>query len=642
MFNLINKEMLEKKENAKKAEAALKEINKVCTKYASVADETDQLTILSAYLLFLTAQTDKDISFQDLIEKKVFVDLDFRRQCKINYYKDCKKNASGFRTKIYDEMLKDIEEDEGDYRKIEEVKNGFKYPIKDCAFISDYMDKYDPYISADECFKKGVMLSINVDNLMNEKLWNHLKNLLKKYSAEIFKEVALCATSAEALNANEAIGAIAQILEIKDDDAFLFDGDADAADFMSFYQLNKKTHYALNSSKIDLLIRGAFLPENVKVWSKTPEHIFDKIIFCGYMDGKNRKYKDSTLLSNGVYYDNNSEDEDAVNIVSRTTKKFGIDEQALTGADNQILYDFCNLLENFELLKKAKKAICLLPNEALNAKCYEPFRRILVENGFVENILGGKEKSFLVLSNGNKEVYFYKAYDNFFRFHFNSDDKNEIVANADIIGNDANLYFETYLYDDSYLKNAVSLEDITKKSFRGVSCTTEELKKFVSNHMTTKRFLKYSDIKDGIISNDMQSLFQVDEKYKKYCAERGDLIISKICSPFKVSVIEGNAREILVGDNLYVIRLDAKQADPYCVKAFLESSKGKRQIEKILSGKKSRALSLQDVLGLKIELIDKEAQCIFSEEYKKQLHDIIEKQLFLSQKLEKLSHMWER
>ena len=34
MFNLINENLLEKKENAKKAEAALNDINKICAKYA--------------------------------------------------------------------------------------------------------------------------------------------------------------------------------------------------------------------------------------------------------------------------------------------------------------------------------------------------------------------------------------------------------------------------------------------------------------------------------------------------------------------------------------------------------------------------------------------------------------------------------
>ena len=194
------------------------------------------------------------------------------------------------------------------------------------------------------------------------------------------------------------------------------------------------------------------------------------------------------------------------------------------------------------------------------------------------------------------------------------------------------------------MKNAVTLGSLTKKSFRGVSCTVEELKNFGSDYVTNKRFLKYSDIKDGIISNDMQSLLQIDEKYKKYCAKEGDLIISKICSPFKVAVIEGNAREVLVGDNLYVIRLDDNFLcdKAYCVKAFLESSKGKKQIEKILSGKKLRALSLQDVLNLKIELKDKNAQYAIANEYKDSLHKIKNAHALISQKIEELSHLWDR
>lgn len=656
MFNLINEKLLEKKENAKKAEAALNDINKICAKYADkkkllkyggASDREERLTVLSAYLLFLTARTDKSVSFQDLIEKKVFVDLDFRRKCKINHYKfynDVKNNNP-----IYVEQQRQYENEDDDFSEIFKIhkkeksednkKNNISFYTEYFSLLMKYEDNFDPHISADYCFKKGVGLSNTVYDMMNEELWDHLKKLLKKYSAEIFKEVALCATNAKTLNANETIAAIVKILEIKNDDAFLFDGAIDSADFMSFYRLNKKVCYTLNNPKTDILVRGALLPENVKVWERTPDVAFDKIIFWGYEAYGLGAYRDSSLLADDSS-DISFEDQDAVGIVRETAKKFGIDEQTLSGADMQSLFDYCNLLEKIELLKKAKKAVCQFPNEALYAKRYEPFRRILIENGLVESVLGGKEKSFLVLSNGNTKVSFYKAYDNFFRFSFNKDDKKLTAANADILGNGANLYFEAYLNDDDYLKNAVSLKNVTKKSFRGVSCTAEEIKKIASNNVRNKRFLKYSDITDGIISNDMQSLLQIDEKYKEYCAKEGDLIISKICSPFKVSVIEGT-REILVGDNLYVIRLDEKKADPYCVKAFLESSKGKRQIEKVLSEKKSRALSLQDVLNLKIELIDRDAQYVFADEYKKRLHDIIYKQGILSKNLEELAHMWE-
>lgn len=677
MFNLINEKLLEKKENAKKAEAALNDINKICAKYADKdtrlkyacdSDQAEQLAVLSAYLLFLTAQTDKNVSFQDLVEKKVFVDLDFRRKCKINYEKYLLEDDAY--PKFNDGCIKRIEEYDDDfsgisYRKKPRTEKHFQFSRKhfdrklfeESRFFSEkYEDSFDPYISADVCFKKGVTLSNTVRDNMNEELWDHLKNLLKKYPAEIFKEVALCTTKAETLNANEMIAAIVKILEIKEDDTFLIDGSLNSSTFMSFYHLNKKTRYAVNTlfennapPETDYLVRGALLPENVRIWHKVwmekqplfEEGNFDKIIFWGYDAYGFGPYKDSSLLP-----DNPLEvgivDDDAVGIVRKTAKKFGIDEQALSGADIQCLFDYCNLLEKIELLKKAKKAICQFPNEALYAKSYEPFRRILIENGLVESVLGEKENSFLVLSNGNTEVSFYKAYDNFFRFSFDKNDKRETAANADILGNDANLYFEAYLNDDDYLKNAVTLGSLTKKSFRGVSCTAEDLKNFGSDYVKNKRFLKYSDIKDGIISNDMQSLLQIDEKYKKYCAKEGDLIISKICSPFKVAVIEGNAREVLVGDNLYVIRLDDKKVEPFCVKAFLESSKGQRQVEKLLSGKKLRALSLQDVLNLKIELKDKNAQYAIANEYKDSLHKIKNAQALISQKIEELSHLWDR
>ena len=246
-----------------------------------------------------------------------------------------------------------------------------------------------------------------------------------------------------------------------------------------------------------------------------------------------------------------------------------------------------------------------------------------------------------MLSNKNRGVSFFKTYDNRFNFTCDFNKKKEFIEYEKLINNYSILSIEYYLNDDS-LNDTVSLESITIKAFRGVQCSKEELDQFSSIETTDKRFLNYSDIKNGLISDDMQSLLQIDEKYQKYCAKEGDIIISKVCSPLKIAVVENSFRQILVGGNMYVIRLDKNKADPYYVKAFLDSVSGQKQIKKLLSGKKTPALSLQEILHLKINLWDMQRQSLFATaKYKIRLIEIRKKQAELAQMLDTLSHILE-
>ena len=658
MFNLINKDWLENKENAYKAQTALNQINKVCEKYADKStgnypylsdDEKDDVMnktiVLSAYLLYLTAKSGKKVSFKDLIEKKVFVDLDFRRQCKINYVKLNWKNSENINEKI-----KEIENEDDDFSE-QSCEKTIKPDLK-------YTDYFDPYISADKCFQKGVMLSNYTKEYLNEKIWNHLMPLLKVFPAEIFKEVVLGATDSDVINFCEVIVNILNILDIKNDDNVLFDDAENSCLPMVAYTENKKAHYCSKNYDLITLIRTSLLPDNTETWawnrwkeniyncnfSESVKTEFDKIWLLNAHGKKSNKFK---FYYSDNFWEHNEIDDSAFEIdwndhtISEVAEKFGIDTFALIGADNRIVSDWCNILNNIESIKNAKKTVCLVFNAALYEKAYAPFRKVLIENGLIESIYAGRKYSIMVFSEKNTSIDFCKVYDDRISCNFCFDEISTTpFENLIILANDSNLYIDSYLGEDDYLRNAVTLGSVISKSFRGVAFSKKKLQTVCSAFETKKRFLSYSDIKNGIISKDMLSLLKIDEKQEKYCAKNGDLIISKI-APLKIAVVDNYAGQILVGENLYVIRLKNK-VEPYYVKAFLESTKGKKQIEKLLEDKKSPALSIQDIRNLKIVLPEWANQKFFVDHrYKMMLMDIEYLQSVLAKKFDELSHLIE-
>ena len=104
----------------------------------------------------------------------------------------------------------------------------------------------------------------------------------------------------------------------------------------------------------------------------------------------------------------------------------------------------------------------------------------------------------------------------------------------------------------------------------------------VSDTPTSYQYLMLSNIKDGMISDELPYLLGLDEKQEKYCLKNNSLVISKNGSPIKVAIASvEDGQHILVNGNLYVIELDETKANPYFVKAYLESEEGTIALSRI-------------------------------------------------------------
>lgn len=154
------------------------------------------------------------------------------------------------------------------------------------------------------------------------------------------------------------------------------------------------------------------------------------------------------------------------------------------------------------------------------------------------------------------------------------------IANMDYAVNPSR-----YLQTEIKVEDGVPFGDIIKNITRGAQIKAAVLDEMVSDDPTPYQYLMLSNIQDGLISEELPYLKELDEKQEKYCLKNNVLVVSKNGAPVKVAVASvEEGQQILANGNLYIIELDESKANPYFVKAYLESEEGTIALSRITVG----------------------------------------------------------
>lgn len=173
-----------------------------------------------------------------------------------------------------------------------------------------------------------------------------------------------------------------------------------------------------------------------------------------------------------------------------------------------------------------------------------------------------------------------------------------------------------YLQAEIKVKDGVPFADIIKNIKRGIQLRAAVMDEMISDTPTPYRYLKLADIQDGMISEELASLKEIGKKQEKYCLNNHSLVISKNISPLKVAVASiEDGQKILASGNLYIIELDETKANPYYVKAYLESEQGVAALSRINVGSVIPNISLEDLTNMLIPNPSIEIQNEFAEKY---------------------------
>ena len=315
---------------------------------------------------------------------------------------------------------------------------------------------------------------------------------------------------------------------------------------------------------------------------------FDRI-FCNYPWNIRTKYMSS----------NNRQITDINELIPETRK--------ITTSD---WYFILNVIEH---LSDDGKAIVLTTNGTTwNGGMNKKIRERFIKMGFLEAVIALPQNMFshtlvsssmLVLSKNNFESIRFIDASEFAtvrrRKNEFSDEAIQTIANmlkidgkfskqvsiTEIANMDYAVNPSRYLQTEIKVKDGVPFGNIIKKITRGAQIRASVLDNMVSDTPTSYQYLMLSNIKDGMISDELPYLIGVDEKQEKYCLKNNSLVISKNGSPIKVAIASvEDGQHILANGNLYVIELDETKANPYYVKAYLESEEGTIALSRITVG----------------------------------------------------------
>ena len=395
-------------------------------------------------------------------------------------------------------------------------------------------------------------------------------------------------------------------------------------------------------------IRTELISDRVKIEQKSVLDIDDNLmfdkIFCDYPWGI--RVKESI--------GNNEELESIYNIIPEVQK-------AAAG-------DWVFIINVMNHLNKHGKAVVSVSNGVTwNRGINTVIREKFVKKGFVEAVIAlpsnlysntGIACSLLVLSRNNKNIRMIDATEmvsvgrrqnvlsdenisKIIELLNTDDDNSKLVLGEEVAKNEYTLNPSRYLQKEMPIKNGVAFESVIKNITRGAQIKATILDEIVSDEPTNMQYLMLANIKDGIISDDLPYLKEMNPKYEKYCIKNGSLVISKNVSPVKMaiaSVKEGN--KILANGNLYVIELDEDKINPYFLKAYLESENGKAALSRVAVGATLLNLPVEGLKKITIPLPDLKSQKIIADKYYAKINEIKELKYKLEKATAELEHIY--
>lgn len=289
----------------------------------------------------------------------------------------------------------------------------------------------------------------------------------------------------------------------------------------------------------------------------------------------------------------------------------------------------------FDHLTDSGKAVAIMTNGSTWNSIDQKIREYFIRNGYVEAVISLPAKLFdftaipttmLVLSKGNKEVRLIDAtalceqgrrqniitdenIDRIISLLKEDGDETITVDLKTLQDNEFVLNPSRYLEKTVEIEDGVELGSLMKRITRGAPLKASELDEMVSEEPTDTQYLMLANIQNGMISEDLPYLKELDSKLDKYCIGNRNLLLSKNGAPFKVAVAEvEEGRKILGNGNLFIIELDEDKVNPYFLKAFFDSEVGAAVLKSIVVGATIPNISAESLKKLIVPLPSMEKQ----------------------------------
>lgn len=321
-----------------------------------------------------------------------------------------------------------------------------------------------------------------------------------------------------------------------------------------------------------------------------------------------------------------------------------------------------------DCLRKGGKGVAVMTNGSTWNTLDKSARRYFIENGYLQAVIALPERLFestsipttmVVFSEHNEQTMLVDAtglYEKGRRYNSFSEANidqivyatkhetanSKLISRAELADNDYVINPTRYLTDEIIIENGVPFSSIIKSITRGAPLKASDLDALVSEDPTDCQYLMLANIQRGQIEENLPYLKEIQDSQKKYCLKNHDLILSKNGAPFKIAVAEvPEGKTILANGNLYIVEIDETKADPYFVKAFLESEKGTALLKSITVGATIPNIGVEALKKILIPQIPLVEQHEIASRYLAKLDEIALFQRKLQKAYEELSHIYD-
>ena len=330
----------------------------------------------------------------------------------------------------------------------------------------------------------------------------------------------------------------------------------------------------------------------------------------------------------------------------------------------------CEWIFALKMLSKMKsggKSVLLMANGGTFNSLDAPIRKYFIERGMIECVIAlpGRILNFtnipcslVVFSKDNKKIKLIDAtslgHVGRHQTEFSPVDIQKIlevyrgkkadwcadIPNEQILANDSVINAARYTSEKIDIKHQVPFGTVIQSITRGAMLPSADLETMTSEKPTPFQYLALGNIKDGIIDDELPYLASVDERWLRYSLKPGDLILSKIGSPFKVAIANPQEKtSVIANGNLFIIRINEKVADPYYIKAFLESETGMALLQRSAVGSAMPNLSAKAIMNMPISLPPLRDQKKIAAQYQAKIDEIKVLKLKLAKAVNALSHL---
>lgn len=293
-------------------------------------------------------------------------------------------------------------------------------------------------------------------------------------------------------------------------------------------------------------------------------------------------------------------------------------------------------------LSDTGKAFAVVPGSTLVSLTDRDVRNYMVHQGYVESVIELPENLFyprtgiktylVILSRGNNVVSFgdiSNCTEPLSRHEIGIDlekamgvykkmksDYHAWRNDEDLAARDYSLMPSHYLNDISkaipFAKPLIELADV----FTGWQVTREKLEKIHRTDGTGTKMLQMSDVENGVIKEPLER-YEIEPKTAtRFRVLDGDVVISTKSQNVKSAVASlGEDDYVVASGSIMVIRPHKDVLNPYYLKAYFDSSVGKKSFAAYQTGVFIPNLTINNVKKIPVPAIDKSEQDALAKSY---------------------------